>query len=362
MPYAKPQAGRAPRDISQDDNPVLLSVVVPMFNEEEGVDLLLARLEPCLAEITPDYEIVCVDDGSSDGTIRKLIAHRMRNERIKVVSLSRNFGKDTALSAGLDFASGAAVVPLDADLQDPPEVIPRMIEKWREGYDVVYGRRVSRASDGLAKRLSAQLFYKIHNLLADVRIPQDTGDFRLIDQRVIKALRDMPERTRFMKGLFTWVGFRQTGIEYERPGRANGETKWKPLRLWNFALDGIIGSTTVPLRIWTYAGLAIFLLAMVAATWLVARTLIHGVDVPGYASLMVTVLFLGGMNIFATGIIGEYIGRISVEVRNRPLYLVRELHGLDRRNSGEDTWSATSTAASARSKTRTGGSRRAAAS
>jgi glycosyltransferase involved in cell wall biosynthesis len=178
----------------------------------------------------------------------------------------------------------------------------------------------------------------------------------LIDRRVIKVLREMPERTRFMKGLFTWVGFRQTGVEYERPERASGEAKWKPLRLWNFALDGIIGSTTLPLRIWTYAGLAIFLLAMVAAIWLVARTLIHGVDVPGYASLMVTVLFLGGMNIFATGILGEYIGRISIEVRNRPLYLVRELHGIDRHNDGEQSWSATSTVGSAKSRTRIGGS------
>lgn len=359
MPYAKPEAERRTRN---EESSVLLSIVVPMYNEEDGIDLLLDRLEPCLASVTGDYEIVCVDDGSSDGTMRKLIARRVRNDRIKVVSLSRNFGKDTALSAGLDFANGAAVVPLDADLQDPPEIIPQMIEKWREGYDVVYGRRVSRPSDSMAKRISARLFYKVHNLLADVRIPHDTGDFRLIDQRVIKALRDMPERTRFMKGLFTWVGFRQTGVEYERPERASGEAKWKPLQLWNFALDGIIGSTTFPLRIWTYAGLAIFLLAMAAAAWLVTRTLIDGVDVPGYASLMVTVLFLGGMNIFATGILGEYIGRISVEVRNRPLYLVRELHGLDRRTNGEQSWSAASTIASAKSKTRIGGSRRAAAS
>jgi glycosyltransferase involved in cell wall biosynthesis len=354
---AAPRIGRR----AEDRRP-LLSVVVPMFNEEEGLKALFARLEPCLEAITPDYEIICVDDGSSDGTMRGLVAVRLRNDRIKVLSLSRNFGKDTALSAGLDFAEGEAVVPLDADLQDPPELIAAMMEKWREGYEVVYARRASRASDTAAKRLTARLFYKIHNLLADVRIPDDAGDFRLLDRRVIEALRGMPERVRFMKGLFTWVGFRQTGIEFDRPERAIGTGKWKPLKLWNFALDGITGSTTLPLRVWSYVGLAVSSAALLAAAALIIRTLIVGVDVPGYASLMVALLFLGGMNILATGILGEYIGRVFVEVRNRPLYLVRELHGLDRRKSESTQWNAMSTAASASSRTATGGSRRAAAS
>lgn len=333
-----------------------------MYNEELGLQALFARLEPCLAAITPDFEIICVDDGSSDATLAGLIAARIRDPRIKVLSLSRNFGKDTALSAGLDFAEGDAVVPIDADLQDPPELIAAMVEKWREGYDVVYARRASRASDTPAKRLTARLFYKIHNLLADVRIPDDAGDFRLLDRRVIEALRGMPERIRFMKGLFTWVGFRQTGIDFDRPLRVMGHGKWKPMKLWNFALDGITGSTTLPLRVWTYAGLAIAALALLAAFGLTLHTLLAGRDVPGYASLMVAILFLGGMNIFATGILGEYIGRIFVEVRNRPLYLVRELHGLDRRKSERTSWNAMSTAASASSRTAIGGSGRAAAS
>jgi glycosyltransferase involved in cell wall biosynthesis len=340
----------------------LLSVVVPMYNEEEGVETLFARLEPALEAITSEYEIICVDDGSSDGTMRGLIAARVRNPKIKVLSLSRNFGKDTALSAGLDFADGDAVVPIDADLQDPPELIGEMVKKWREGFEVVYARRASRLSDTPTKRLTARLFYRIHNLLADVRIPDDAGDFRLLDRRVIEALRGMPERIRFMKGLFTWVGFRQTGIEFDRPLRAVGTGKWKPLKLWNFALDGITGSTTLPLRVWTYVGLAVASTALIAAAALIVRTLIVGRDVPGYASLMVALLFLGGMNILATGILGEYIGRIFVEVRNRPLYLVRELHGLDRRKTETASWNAMSTAASASSRTAIGGSRRAAGS
>jgi len=310
--------------------PPLLSVVVPMYNEADGVHLFFERLEPILESVDSAYEIICIDDGSSDRTLALLAQHHVRDQRIKVVSLSRNFGKDTALSAGLDHARGRAVIPIDADLQDPPELIPEMVAKWREGYDVVFARRAERDTDDATKRLTAGWFYRIHNWIADVRIPDNTGDFRLMDRRVVDAVRNLPEKTRFMKGLFAWVGFKQIGLDYRREARAAGTSKWKYFRLWNFALDGITGSSTVPLRIWTYFGAAIGLFTLAYAAWLVIDTLLYGNDVPGYASLMTAVLFLGSMNIVATGVLGEYVGRIYTEVRNRPLYLVRETQGLDR--------------------------------
>ncbi len=315
-------------DNSPPRDRIVVSVVVPMHNEEDALSSLFARLEPALQAVTMDYEIVCVDDGSTDGTLAHLVQNRIRDERVKVISLSRNFGKDIALSAGLDHAEGDAVIPIDADLQDPPELIGDMVLKWQDGYDVVYARRSARDADTLPKRFMARAFYRVHNAMADVRIPFDTGDFRLLDRRVVEALRTLPERNRFMKGLFAWVGFRQTGIDYERPARNEGTTKWNVWGLWNFALDGITGSTTWPLRIWTYLGFYIALGAFGYGAYLIGRTLIYGVDVPGYASIMSAVLFLGGINILATGILGEYLGRVLTEVRNRPLYLVRETHGL----------------------------------
>jgi polyisoprenyl-phosphate glycosyltransferase len=306
----------------------LLSVVVPMFNEEEGVDLFFNRLNPVLEKLTSDYEIICVDDGSTDLTLSLLTQWRLRDQRIKVISLSRNFGKDTALTAGLDFSTGQAVVPIDSDLQDPPELIGPMMEKWREGYEVVYARRSARDTDDAHKRLSASWFYRVHNWLADVTIPDNTGDFRLMDRRVVEALKHLPEKTRFMKGLFAWVGFKQTGIEYAREARAAGTTKWRYWKLWNFALDGITSSSTVPLRVWTYFGVAVGTLAVLYALALVMRALVWGADVPGYTSLMVGFLVMGAVNIVATGILVEYVGRIYQEVRNRPLYIVRQSEGL----------------------------------
>lgn len=312
----------------------MLSVVVPMYNEEEGVDIFFARLVPVLAAVTPDFEIICVDDGSTDNTLKLLHRHHERDKRIKLISLSRNFGKDTALSAGLDFTRGEAVIPIDADLQDPPELIAQMVGKWREGFEVVYARRSDRGTDDMQKRMSAGMFYRIHNWLADVAIPDNTGDFRLMDRRVVEALRSLPEKTRFMKGLFAWVGFRQTSVEYARQPRAAGTTKWRYWKLWNFALDGITGSSTVPLRIWTYFGIGVALCTLAYAFGLFVYTVLFGNDVPGYASMMVAVLFLGSMNIIATGILGEYVGRIYSEVRNRPLYLVREAIGIELADRG----------------------------
>jgi glycosyltransferase involved in cell wall biosynthesis len=325
-----------PRRRASDQPRPLLSVVVPMYNEEQGTDVFFARLLPVLEAITSDFEIVCVDDGSSDRTLANLIQCHARDRRIKVLSLSRNFGKDTALSAGLDHCMGQAVIPIDADLQDPPELIGQMLQKWREGYEVVYARRAERDADDMQKRVTAGLFYRIHNWLADVQIPDNTGDFRLMDRRVVEAIKHLPEKTRFMKGLFAWVGFKQTGIDYRREARAVGDTKWRYWKLWNFAIDGITGSSTVPLRIWTYFGLGLGVCVMLYAAWLVVHTLLNSNPVPGYASLMVAVLALGAINTVATGILGEYVGRIHQEVRNRPLYIVSRAEGFTQTNQNAE--------------------------
>ena len=302
----------------------MLSVVVPMYNEEEGVDLFFGRLVPVLAEITADFEIVCVDDGSSDQTLVGLARHHERDNRIKIVSLSRNFGKDTALSAGLDYTSGQAVIPIDADLQDPPELIAKMVAKWREGFEVVYARRSSRDTDNMRKRVTAGMFYRIHNWIADVSIPDNTGDFRLMDRRVVEAIRNLPEKTRFMKGLFAWVGFPQVAIAYQRQPRIAGASKFNYWRLWNFALEGITGFSTAPLRVATYFGLSTALLAFCYGAVIVVKTVLWGDPVQGWPTMMAVVLFLGGVQLMALGVIGEYLGRLYLETKQRPLYLVRD--------------------------------------
>jgi glycosyltransferase involved in cell wall biosynthesis len=249
--------------------------------------------------------------------------------RIKLIVFSRNFGKEVALTAGLDHASGRAVIPIDADLQDPPELIGQFLEKWREGYEVVYGARAQREQDTLAKRGSAQVFYWVINRLAGIRIPDDAGDFRLMDRRVVEAIRELREHNRFMKGLFAWVGFRQTSISYERPERFAGKTKFNYWRLWNFALDGVTGFSTLPLRISGYVGFLTSLASLAYGAYLLIRTLVYGIDVPGYASLMVAVLFLGGLQLSVLGVIGEYLGRSYNEVKKRPLYIIRDRYGIE---------------------------------
>lgn len=304
-----------------------LSVVIPFYNEEPNIDYLFQRLVSALDRLNMKYEIVCVNDGSKDNTLKCLVEYHHRNPNIKVINLSRNFGKDIALAAAIDYASGAAVVPIDADLQDPPEFIEELVAKWRQGYDVVYATRCSRQGEGWMKRFSAYAFYRIIGQMSQISIPRDTGDFRLMDRRVVDALKRMPERTRFMKGIFTWVGFKQTSIVYERPKRHRGNTKWNYWQLWNFAVDGITSFSSVPLKIWSYLGLVLALASFFYATSLIIRTLIFGIDVPGYASLMVVVLFLGGIQLLTLGIIGEYLGRVYEEVKERPLYFVRDSYG-----------------------------------
>lgn len=323
---------------SSDKTPfLLLSLVVPVHNEQDNIAPFLDRTVPILDAVTkkhgPDrsFEILFVDDGSRDRTNAVLEEHRAADPRIGIVTLARNFGKDQALAAGLAYTAGQAVVPIDVDLQDSPELIPDMVDKWVEGYDIVYAAREDRSSDSILKRLTAAAFYRIYNAMAERPIPRDAGDFRLLSREVVDVLNRFPERARFMKGLFAWVGYRQCALPFSREKRAAGETSWSYWKLWNFAIDGITSSTTVPLRIWSYLGGIIAFIAFTYAGFLVLRTLIYGVDVPGYASLVVLVLFFGGINLLSVGILGEYLGRTYTEVKARPLYIVRNTSGLEER-------------------------------
>jgi polyisoprenyl-phosphate glycosyltransferase len=306
-----------------------LSLVVPIHNESAVLDEFFTRVIPVLDRLAGPCEIICVDDGSSDDSLARLLAMRKRVPNLKVLSLSRNFGKDVALSAGFEHMSGAAAVPIDADLQDPPELIEQMVAKWREGFDVVYATRARREGESILRQFATRYFYRIFDRITDIPIPPDTGDFRLLDRRVVGILVRFPERTRFMKGLFAWVGFRQTAISFDRPGRRAGQTKWTYWRLWNFALDAITSFSSVPLKVWSYLGLVVSVFAFLYALFLVGLTIVRGVVVPGYASLMVAVLFFGGVQLISLGIIGEYLARVYNEVKGRPLYLVRERWGFE---------------------------------
>lgn len=311
----------------------LISIVVPVYNEEESVPHFAKAIDYVInssweeGETRPDFEIVFIDDGSHDATVAVIKEMCRRDCRIKLVALSRNFGKEAALSAGLKAATGDAVIPMDVDLQDPPELIRPMIDHWRSGAQVVNAQRIDRSEDSFLKRATSQMFYKTINAMADHPIAEDVGDFRLLDRSAVTVLNEMTERCRFNKGLFSWIGFRTETIEYARPARHAGTTKWRVSKLFALALDGITSSTTFPLRIWTIIGAIISLLAFGYAAFLIAHTLISGVDTPGYASIMVTVLMLGGLQLISLGLMGEYIGRIAVQVRGRPLYIVSETVG-----------------------------------
>lgn len=306
-----------------------LSLIIPMHNEEPVFAALFERLDATVGRLGLDLEIVCVDDGSRDATLRLLRERAAVDGRIRALSLSRNFGKEAALTAGLEAATGDMVVPLDADLQDPPELIGEFVTLWEQGYDVVYGVRADRSSDTALKRTTANLFYRVFNSVSDYPIPASTGDFRLMDRCVIEALRRLPERNRFMKGLFAWVGFRQVGVPYTRPPRLAGETAWGYRKLFRFAVDGVTAFTTLPLRIWTGVGLISAAAAAVAGIGLIVRVIMVGRDVPGYASLMVALLFGFAVQMIALGVMGEYIGRMYQEVKGRPTYLVRDRIGFD---------------------------------
>jgi glycosyltransferase involved in cell wall biosynthesis len=317
-------------EICHMDEDIELSIISPMYNEEKNIDYFFAKLLPVLESLDLSYEVICINDGSTDKTSKKILEFHKINSRVKLINLSRNFGKDNALTAGLNYASGRAVVPIDSDLQDPPQLIELLLSKWREGYDVVYAVREKRHGETLMKRITASMFYKFINIFSETPIPANTGDFRLLDRRVVNVLNQIPERTRFMKGLFAWVGFKQIGVYYDREPRYYGKTKWNFWKLWNFALDGITLFSTSGLKVWSYVGVVISVLSFIYATFLIIRTLTLGIDVPGYASLMVVILFLGGLQLISLGILGEYLGRVYAEVKKRPLYIVSECVGFDK--------------------------------
>ncbi len=298
-----------------------ISIVVPFHNEQENIETFFSTVIPIVESEGDSFEIICVNDGSSDTTLELLHVWAERCSEIRVVNLARNFGKEVALTAGLDHSDGDVMIPIDSDLQDPPELIPEMIAKWREGYDVVYATRTLRESDTWLKKQSAQLYYRFFNLITDTKIPFNAGDFRLMDRKVVDSISQMRERSRFMKGVFAWVGYRQTSVVYARPERFAGQESQNYRRLWKLALDGIISFSTLPLRIWSYVGLIIALISFVLGC-IITKTLLFGVDVPGYASTMVIILFLGGVQLMSLGVLGEYVGRIFEEVKKRPLYIV----------------------------------------
>ncbi|HQT47868.1 MAG TPA: glycosyltransferase family 2 protein, partial [Acidocella sp.] len=305
-----------------------LSLVVPFYNEAAAIQPFYDAILPCLEAIGGTaWEIVCVDDGSTDGTLLKLVALAQADGRFRVIEFSRNFGKEAALTAGIDAALGEAVVPIDADLQDPPELIAEMVAAWRAGAEVVLARRADRASDGVLKRQTAAWFYRLHNRVSKTKIPENVGDFRLMDRIVVEALKQLPERQRFMKGLFAWVGFRTVVLDYARAPRAAGTSKFSGLALWNFAIEGITSFSTLPLKIWTYLGAFSALVTLIYALFILVRTLIFGSSVPGYASLFVAVLFFGSVQLISIGLLGEYIGRIYLETKQRPGYLIRKVYG-----------------------------------
>lgn len=315
--------------------PKRLSLIIPVLNEEAAIAPFFERCDPALEDALAlmgdgaSVEYIFVNDGSTDATQTVLTGWCMRDPRIRLINLSRNFGKEAAMAAGLDHATGDAVIPIDVDLQDPPEVIARMVRQWNAGAQVVNGKRSDRSSDSWAKRLTARWFYRLYNKIADHPIPEDVGDFRLMDREAVDVVRKLSEQSRFNKGLFSWIGFKVATVEYEREARSIGHSKWPGWKLWNFAIDGIVSSSTVPLRIWTYMGALIAIGAFAYAIGLILYTLFTGGDTPGFASIMVAVLFLGGLNMLSLGILGEYVGRIATEVRGRPLYVIGSKTGFE---------------------------------
>jgi glycosyltransferase involved in cell wall biosynthesis len=303
-------------------DPVTISIVCPCFNEQAAVKLFLHRMNAVLTELNRPFEMIMVNDGSTDDTLDLLLQAKTTYAQIRVINLSRNFGKEAALSAGLDFAQGEVIIPIDADLQDPPELIKAFISKWQQGYDVVLAKRANRSSDSFLKRLTAFLFYKLHSKISHTQIPDNVGDFRLITRKVLQAIQQLPENQRFMKGIFAWVGFKTTVVEYKRAARTAGKTSFHGWSLWNFALEGITSFSTFPLRVWLYVGSFIALLSFSYGSFIVLRTLIQGVDLPGYASMLTTILFLGGIQLIGIGVLGEYLGRTYKEAKRRPRYIV----------------------------------------
>ena len=305
-----------------------LSIIIPVHNETGNLPELYERLTAVLAELALSYEVIVIDDGSTDGSLELLRGLHARNPRVKVLNLARNFGHQVAISAGLDYARGDGIVMMDADLQDPPEVIPDFVKKWNEGYHVVYGTRRER-KENVLKRTAYSFFYRLLRQVSAVEIPLDSGDFSLVDRRVADVMRSMPERARFVRGLRSWVGFRQIGIEYPRSSRLSGEPKYTFSKLMKLALDGLLSFSMLPLRLAAYVGLSIAAVSFLAAMYYLWGRLMSDKTIPGFATTIIVVLFLGGVQLVTLGIVGEYVGRIYEEIKARPLYVVRETIGIE---------------------------------
>jgi len=303
-------------------NKPTISIVCPCYNEEEVIDIFLETITPILDKSDFSYEIIFINDGSKDNTLNIIKMAKSKYNQIRIVNFARNFGKESALTAGLDFSRGEVIIPIDVDLQDPPELILEFLEEWGNGYDVVLAKRVNRDSDSFFKRKSAELFYRLHNKISHIEIPNNVGDYRLMSRRVVDAIKLLPENQRFMKGIFAWVGFKTTTVEYTREARVAGNTSFNGWKLWNFALDGITSFSTVPLRVWLYIGMSISFLSFIFGATIIVKTLIYGIDLPGYASMLTIILFLGGIQLMGIGILGEYLGRIYNEAKNRPIYII----------------------------------------
>ncbi len=312
--------------IHSDNRAATVSVVIPVLNEASGLMKLLTRLKPVMDGLGDiEWEIVFIDDGSSDGTPDELRRLNEDDPRIKAVTLSRNFGKEIAVAAGLAYAAGDAVVLMDGDLQHPPEIIPAFIEKWREGYDVVYGERTARDTDGFFRRLFSTGFYAAFRFMSGTSLPSNAGDFRLLSRRAVDALNRMGERARFNKGLFAWIGYKSVGIPFDVADRPDGgKSRWRVRRLFHFALDGIASFSTLPMRVWSLAGLAVSLLAFGYAGYFLVKTMVFGADRAGFPTLIISIMMLSGIQLISLGVIGEYLGRVYEEVKARPLFLVKD--------------------------------------
>lgn len=306
-----------------------LSIILPFHNEANGVRTLFQRLYPVLHKLNLNYEIICIDDGSTDGTFSALMHEREMDQRIKLVRMARNFGKEAALTCGLHLAHGNAAITMDSDLQHPPEVIPELIAKWQQGFEMVYAIRRNRDTESDTRNFFSRAFYLIFKHIADIELPEGAGDFCLLSRKVVNAVNALPERSRFMKGLVTWVGFKHAEVPFDVEARVGGESSWNFFRLLRFAFDGLTSFSTVPLRIWTWSGAAVSTLALAYALYLILRTMLFGIDVPGYASVMVGILLLGGLQLLSLGMIGEYLARVFTEVKARPIYFIAERIGFE---------------------------------
>jgi glycosyltransferase involved in cell wall biosynthesis len=305
----------------------LITIVIPIFNEEANLDRLFDRLVPTLERLETRWELLFVDDGSTDNGLAKVKLLNARDHRIRAISLSRNFGQEIALAAGLNHAKGDAVILMDADLQHPPELLERFVNEWRNGWQIVYGQRVDDSAGAgrpRSRRLFSKLFYGLFNALAHVNLPEGSGDFRLLDRRAVDALNQLQESSRFSKGLYSWIGFRTLGIPYTVAERADGASRWKLRRLARLAVDGITSFSTMPLRIWSLLGLLISLASFAYGFVVLVETLVFGRDSPGFATLIISIMFLAGVQLISLGIVGEYLGRVFEEVKRRPLFIVAD--------------------------------------